>query len=209
LVLIELVVLVVCVFLWFLFLIKCGLDWYPILNAFLFLYRSQIFFIHTDFIYFQKFSWRCILGCYVFTLLWTSGINQSVQWLGCGLFTCGSGPSRPGFSLYHNFETGFGAQPASYPVGTGVFSSDSKVAGDMKVIIHLHAASAEVKNVWSYTFMLLCVFMASCLIKLLAWNHFSLSCFLILLILRTLHWAVVYHTKFCYILILFSDDISQ
>jgi hypothetical protein len=35
-------------------------------------------------------------------------------------------PGRQDFSLHHNVQTSFGAHPAFYPVGTGVFSSRVK-----------------------------------------------------------------------------------
>jgi hypothetical protein len=44
------------------------------------------------------------------------------------------------FSLHHRVQTGSGAHPASYPMGTGVFSPD-----------HSPPYSAEIKNAWSYT----------------------------------------------------------
>jgi hypothetical protein len=73
----------------------------------------------------------------------------------------GSTPGR-GKNIYFfsppPFQTGFGAHPASYPMGArGSFSG-----GEAD---HLPPCSAEVKNAWGYTSTLPHVFMAWYLIK--------------------------------------------
>jgi len=53
------------------------------------------------------------------------GIAKSIQGLAHELDDRGSIPSRGSegnFSLHHLVQTGSGAQPASYPMGTGVLS---------------------------------------------------------------------------------------
>jgi hypothetical protein len=52
-----------------------------------------------------------------------------------------------GFS-HHNFQTGSGAQPASYEIGTGgFFHPEVKRPG--READHSPPSSAEVKNAWS------------------------------------------------------------
>jgi hypothetical protein len=60
-------------------------------------------------------------------------------------------------------HTGSGAHPASYPVGTGVFSPEVKWLGHEAD--HLPPSSAKVKNAWSYTSIPPYFFMGWCLIK--------------------------------------------
>jgi hypothetical protein len=58
-----------------------------------------------------------------------AGVSQSVQRLGYGLDDRGSIPDRIGnFSLRHRVQYGFGAQPASYPIGTEGSYPGSKAA---------------------------------------------------------------------------------
>jgi hypothetical protein len=40
------------------------------------------------------------------------------------------------FFLLHLFQTGFGAHPASYPMGTGSFFREDKAAGGVKLTTH-------------------------------------------------------------------------
>jgi hypothetical protein len=64
------------------------------------------------------------------------------QWYSAGLWadwTVVRVPAGAGnFSLHHRVQTGSGAHPASYPVGTRGFSPGSKAAGGVKLITHLH-----------------------------------------------------------------------
>jgi hypothetical protein len=53
------------------------------------------------------------------------------------------------FSLHYQLHTGSGAHPASYPMGTGDFSSGAKRPG--REAYHSPPSSAKVKNAWSYT----------------------------------------------------------
>jgi hypothetical protein len=67
------------------------------------------------------------------------------------------------FPLRHHVQTGYGAQPASYPMGTGVSFSGVKRPGCEAD--HSPPSSAEVKNAWSYTSTPQYVFMEWCLVK--------------------------------------------
>jgi hypothetical protein len=61
-------------------------------------------------------------------------------------FPAGSG----NFSLHHRVQTGSGAHPASYPMGTrSSFTGGIKRPG--REAEHSPPPSAEVKNAWSYT----------------------------------------------------------
>jgi hypothetical protein len=65
-------------------------------------------------------------------MVYTAGIAQSVQRLAAGWTTEGSEfESRwmQDFSLLYVTQTGSGAQPASYPMGTGSFFPGDKAAG--------------------------------------------------------------------------------
>jgi hypothetical protein len=53
------------------------------------------------------------------------------------------------FSLHHRVQTGFGAHPASYPMGTGALSLGVKRLG--RETDHSPPSSVEVKNARSYT----------------------------------------------------------
>jgi len=53
------------------------------------------------------------------------------------------------FSLLQNFQTVSGAHPASYSMGTGVFSRGVERLG--REVDHSHPSSAGVKTGWSYT----------------------------------------------------------
>jgi hypothetical protein len=67
------------------------------------------------------------------------------------------------FSLHHRVQTGSGAHPASYPMGTeGSFSGIKRPGRETD---HSPPSSAEVKNTWSYTFTLSYVFTAWCTVK--------------------------------------------
>jgi hypothetical protein len=78
----------------------------------------------------------------------TSG-DRIVQWYIAGLRAGWSGVRVPtwagNFSLHHRVQTGSGAHPASYPVGTRI----SFLEGEAD---HSPPSSAEAKNVWIYTF---------------------------------------------------------
>jgi hypothetical protein len=53
------------------------------------------------------------------------------------------------FSLYHRVQNGFGARPASHPMGTrGSFPGVKRPGREAD---HSPPSSAEVKNIWSYT----------------------------------------------------------
>jgi hypothetical protein len=53
------------------------------------------------------------------------------------------------FSLHHRIQTGSEANPASYPVGTGVLSPEVK--RPWREADHSPPSSAKVKNAWRYT----------------------------------------------------------
>jgi hypothetical protein len=59
------------------------------------------------------------------------------------------------FSLLHRVQTGSGAYPSSYPMGTRV--SFSGVKRPEREIDHSPPSSAEVKNAWSYTSTPICL----------------------------------------------------
>jgi len=86
---------------------------------------------------------------------------NEVAWLHYGLDDRTSVPVRGRDSFL--FATGYGAQPASYPMGTGRSFLGVKRTG--READCLLASSAEVKNVWSYTSTLTYVFMVWCLVK--------------------------------------------
>jgi hypothetical protein len=54
------------------------------------------------------------------------------------------------FSLHHRVQTGSGAHPPSYPMGT--MGSFPGIKRQGRVADHSPPSSAEVKNAWSYTF---------------------------------------------------------
>jgi hypothetical protein len=86
--------------------------------------------------------------------------------LNFGLDNWGSFPSKGSdgiFSLHHRVQTGSGAHPASYPMGTGRSFSGVKQLG--YEADHSPPSSAEVKNVWNDTSIPQYVFMAWCLVK--------------------------------------------
>jgi hypothetical protein len=58
-------------------------------------------------------------------------------------------PAVQDFSLCHSVQTGSGAYPIPYPVGTGVLSSGVKRPG--REANHSPPSTAEVKNVYSHT----------------------------------------------------------
>jgi hypothetical protein len=63
------------------------------------------------------------------------------------------------FSLRHRVQTGSGAKPLSYPMGTGaLFSPATKRPG--RETDHSSPSSAEIKYAWSYTSTSPYVFMA-------------------------------------------------
>jgi hypothetical protein len=62
------------------------------------------------------------------------------------------------FSLLHVVQTGSGAHPASYPMGTGGSFPGVKRQG--READHSPSTSAEVKEMWIYTSTPLYVFMA-------------------------------------------------
>jgi hypothetical protein len=66
------------------------------------------------------------------------------------------------FSPHHRIQTGSGADPDSYPMGTGSPYFWDKAAGECRWPL---PSSAEIKNAWSYTSTPQYVFMAWCLVK--------------------------------------------
>jgi hypothetical protein len=52
------------------------------------------------------------------------------------------------FSIHHRVQTGSGAHPASYPMGTRDFSVGVKREG--REVDHSPPSSAEIENAWSY-----------------------------------------------------------
>jgi hypothetical protein len=87
--------------------------------------------------------------------------------LGYGLDDRGSRVRFPAgagnFSLHHRVQSGSGAHPASYPMGTRGSFPGGKAAGCEGD--HSPPSSAEVKNAWSYTSTSPYVFIAWCLVK--------------------------------------------
>jgi hypothetical protein len=65
------------------------------------------------------------------------------------------------FSFHYRVHTGFGAHPASYPMGTrGSFPRGKAAGAD-----HSSPPSAEVKNAWSYTTIPQYSLMACCSLR--------------------------------------------
>jgi hypothetical protein len=70
------------------------------------------------------------------------------------------------FSLHHRIQTGSGAHPASYPMGTSGSLPEEGVLKQLgREADHSPPSSAEVKNAWSYTSAPPVPFMAWCLVK--------------------------------------------
>jgi hypothetical protein len=67
------------------------------------------------------------------------------------------------FSLNYCVQTGSDAHPASYPMGTGVFSPGIKRPGHEAD--HSPPSSAEIKNEWSYSSAHPYVFMVWCSVE--------------------------------------------
>jgi hypothetical protein len=67
------------------------------------------------------------------------------------------------FSLRHRVQTGSGAHPASYPVGTRGSYPEIKRLG--READHSVPSSAEVKNSWCYTSTPQYILKAWCLVK--------------------------------------------
>jgi hypothetical protein len=82
-------------------------------------------------------------------------ISHSVKRLGYGLddrncmirFAAGA----RNFSHYHRIQTGSGANPVSYPIGTGGGALSLGVKRPEREADQSPPSSAEVKKVWSYT----------------------------------------------------------
>jgi hypothetical protein len=66
-------------------------------------------------------------------------------------------PVRTRFSPFYTLQTGSGVHPASYTMGTAVFSPGVKQLG--READHSSPTSDEVKNTWMYTSNPLYVFM--------------------------------------------------
>jgi hypothetical protein len=92
---------------------------------------------------------------------------QSLQRLDCGLDDRGSIPGGRNdgiFSLRHRcVQTGSGALPASYPMGSEAFIPGLKRPGCEAD--HSPSSSAEINNAWSYTSIPQYVFTVWYLIK--------------------------------------------
>jgi hypothetical protein len=67
------------------------------------------------------------------------------------------------FSLHHHVQSGSGAHPGCWPMGSGVLSSGVRRQG--REVNPFLPSSAEVKNAWSYTSIPPYVFMAWCILK--------------------------------------------
>jgi hypothetical protein len=67
------------------------------------------------------------------------------------------------FSLHHRVQIGSGAQPVSYPMGTGALSLGLKRPG--READHSPTSSAEIKNAWSYTALPQHAFVTWCSVK--------------------------------------------
>jgi hypothetical protein len=87
------------------------------------------------------------------------------QWYSAGLRVGWSGVRVPAwarnFSLHHRVQTGCGAHPASYKMGSRGSFPGGEAAGAWSWL----PCSAEVKNAWSYTSPPQYTFMASWLVK--------------------------------------------
>jgi hypothetical protein len=83
------------------------------------------------------------------------------------------------FSLRHCVQTGSGAHPASYLMGTGALSLGVKRPG--READHSPPCSTDVKNEWSYTSISQYVFMAWCLVKHRDNSTFTLPCYIMTL----------------------------
>jgi hypothetical protein len=84
--------------------------------------------------------------------MWWAGVAQSVQRLATGWTTEGSEfESQYGqeFSLLHVVQTGSGAHPASYSMGTGGSFPGVKRQG--READHSPPTIVEVKKIWIYT----------------------------------------------------------
>jgi hypothetical protein len=75
----------------------------------------------------------------------------------------GSIAGRCSSSFFQNMQTGSGAYPASYSVGTGALSVGDKVP--VAWSCHSPSSSAEVTSTWKCAFTCLSAFMAWCMIK--------------------------------------------
>jgi hypothetical protein len=80
------------------------------------------------------------------------------QWYSAGLRSGWSGVRVPAvcgnFPLHYRVQSGSGAQPASYPMGTRGSFPGGKATGAWSWPL---TPSAEVKNTWSYTSTLICL----------------------------------------------------
>jgi hypothetical protein len=91
------------------------------------------------------------------------GVARSVQWLGYGLDDRGSIHGRGSdFSLPHRVQTGSGAHPASYPMGTWDSFPGGKVAGAWNWPFHLYVVPSErmrgaIPPLSQYVFMAWCL----------------------------------------------------
>jgi hypothetical protein len=94
----------------------------------------------------------CITNLLVFVLDRRARVAQSVQKLGYGMDNRGSVPARGNdgsFSLQHCVQTGSGAHPSSYPMGTG--SSFPGIRRPGRKADHSPPSSAKIKNAWCCT----------------------------------------------------------
>jgi hypothetical protein len=73
---------------------------------------------------------------------WVDNIRMDLREMGWDAFPAGT--VMDFFPLHHRFQIGSGANPASYPMGTGASCPGGKVDQSPP-------SSAEVKNAWSYT----------------------------------------------------------
>jgi hypothetical protein len=93
--------------------------------------------------------------------------NGIAQWYSAGLragWWVVRVPAEAGnFSLHHRVQTGSGARPTSYTMGTRGLSLGVKRAG--READHSHPCSAEVKNACSCTSTLQYAFMVWCSVK--------------------------------------------
>jgi hypothetical protein len=89
---------------------------------------------------------------------WDSSVNivTVLSWV---QFLTGAGI----FYIDHCVQTGFGAHPVSYQMGTG--GSFQGVKWPVCEAHHSHPSSAEVKNTWRCTLLPQCVLMEWCLNK--------------------------------------------
>jgi hypothetical protein len=88
------------------------------------------------------------MTAYILFGLVAVGIGRYSDWLQAGRPRGRSSESRKGRDFFplHVVQTGSGAHPPSYPMGTGGFFPECKAAGGVKLTIHLALAPISRKR---------------------------------------------------------------